>query len=50
MVDTDPISLSAGGWLEDTTLVKKFELTDEEYNNRAGMCRSVEKFGMQWLK
>ena len=43
VVDLDPVSLSAGGWLEDTSLVKKFELTDEEYNKRAGMCRSLPK-------
>lgn len=34
VVDDDPHSASRGGWLEDVRLVKKFELTDEEYRRR----------------
>jgi tubulin-folding cofactor B len=38
-VDLDPHSGSKGGQYEDTSLVKKFELTDEEYNSRKGTLR-----------
>lgn len=31
LVDDDPFSASAGGWLEDTSLVPKFELSEEQY-------------------
>lgn len=34
--DTDPNSNSRGGWLENTSLVKKYELSDEAYNKRPG--------------
>jgi len=38
-VDIDPHSGSKGGQYEDTSLVKKFQLTDEEYNSRKGTLR-----------
>mmetsp|Transcript_30596 Transcript_30596/g.90697 ORF Transcript_30596/g.90697 Transcript_30596/m.90697 type:complete len:274 (+) Transcript_30596:177-998(+) len=34
IVDTDPTSASAGGWLEDTALVEKYKMSDEDYGNR----------------
>jgi len=37
--DSDPNSLSAGGWLENTNLVKKYEISDEDYEKRAGTVR-----------
>ncbi|KAG2489262.1 hypothetical protein HYH03_012282 [Edaphochlamys debaryana] len=32
--DTDPTSASAGGWLEDTSLVAKYKMSDEDYDKR----------------
>eukprot|EP00899_Mesostigma_viride_P007753 jgi/Mesvir1/1697/Mv21157-RA.1 len=34
VVDTDPLSASANGWLEDTSLVEKYVMSDEDYNKR----------------
>ncbi len=34
MVDTDPTSASAGGWLENTDLVQKYKMSDEDYDRR----------------
>lgn len=34
--DSDPNSLSAGGWLEDVSLVKKYEISEEDYDKREG--------------
>ncbi|GFR50102.1 hypothetical protein Agub_g12247, partial [Astrephomene gubernaculifera] len=34
ITDTDPGSASAGGWLEDTSLVEKYRMSDEDYNRR----------------
>ena len=36
MVDTDPSAISAGGALEDTSAVKKFELSKDEYDSQGG--------------
>ena len=38
-IDIDPHSKSAGGAYEDTSLVEKFVLSDEEYNKRKGTLR-----------
>ena len=38
-IDIDPHSKSAGGAYEDTSLVEKFTLTDEEYNKKKGTLR-----------
>jgi tubulin-specific chaperone B len=32
VTDTDPFSLSKGGGLEDVSLVKKFRMTEEDYD------------------
>ncbi|QCD86551.1 ribosomal RNA methyltransferase Nop2 [Vigna unguiculata] len=37
VVDLDPTSISSGGWLEDTSLVEKYEISDEAYNKRQGI-------------
>uniref|UniRef100_A0A7S0RMZ6 CAP-Gly domain-containing protein n=1 Tax=Chlamydomonas leiostraca TaxID=1034604 RepID=A0A7S0RMZ6_9CHLO len=39
VVDTDPASASAGGWLEDVSLVDKYRMSDEEYNKRENTYR-----------
>ena len=41
IVDMDPASASAGGWLEDTSLVDKYRMNDEEYNKRENTYRWV---------
>merc|ERR1711988_1951109 len=39
MLDLNPHSASAGGWLEDVSLVKKYEISEEAYNKREGTVR-----------
>jgi len=39
IVDTNPHSLSAGGWLENTALVKKYEISEEAYEKRDNTMR-----------
>ena len=39
VVDDDPNSLSANGWLEDVSKVKKYVMSDEEYERREGTYR-----------
>jgi tubulin-specific chaperone B len=34
IVDDDPFSASKGGWLEDTSLVEKYVISDDEYAKR----------------
>eukprot|EP00271_Cylindrocystis_brebissonii_P002278 TRINITY_DN12778_c0_g1_i1.p1 TRINITY_DN12778_c0_g1~~TRINITY_DN12778_c0_g1_i1.p1 ORF type:complete len:275 (+),score=40.98 TRINITY_DN12778_c0_g1_i1:213-1037(+) len=43
VVDFDPASMSAGGWLENTSLVQKFELSEEEYAKREGTYRKFKE-------
>ena len=38
-IDTDPHSGSRGGRYEDTSLVEKYRMTDEEYDKRKGTLR-----------
>lgn len=33
IVDLDPSSVTSGGWLEDTSLVEKYTISEEAYNN-----------------
>ena len=37
MMDTNPHSISANGWLENVNLVKKYEISEEDYNKRRGV-------------
>lgn len=32
IIDLDPSSISSGGWLEDTSLIKKYEISEEAYD------------------
>jgi tubulin-specific chaperone B len=34
VVDTDPFSLSRGGGLEDVNLIKKYEISEDDYDKR----------------
>lgn len=47
IIDTDPHSLSANGWLEDVSKVQKYEMSDEDYAQRENTYR---KFKEQKLK
>ena len=42
-VDVDPYSASRGGAYEDTSLVKKYRMTEEEYDQRKGTLRDWER-------
>ncbi|EKX47858.1 hypothetical protein GUITHDRAFT_93844 [Guillardia theta CCMP2712] len=43
IVDDDPNSLSAGGWLEDVSLVTKYEISEEAYNARKNTYRKFKE-------
>jgi len=44
VVDLDPTSISSGGWLEDTSLVEKYQISEEAYNKRQGMSPKKPSF------
>ena len=39
IIDTDPFSLSRGGGLTDTSLVQKYTMSEDAYNQRKGTMR-----------
>ncbi|KAF4316238.1 hypothetical protein BBO99_00007901 [Phytophthora kernoviae] len=43
IVDKDPFSLSKGGGLEDVSLVKKYEISEEDYDKREKTVRAYKK-------
>ncbi|GAB4819103.1 hypothetical protein N2152v2_006149 [Parachlorella kessleri] len=43
VIDTDPTSLSANGWLEDTTKVEKYVMSEDEYNKRDNTYRKYKE-------
>lgn len=38
IIDLDPSSVTSGGWLEDTSLVEKYTISDEAYNKLDGIA------------
>ncbi|GJP29420.1 hypothetical protein CLOM_g16683 [Closterium sp. NIES-68] len=44
VIDTDPTSAAASGWLEDTSLVEKYSISEEDYEKRDD---SVRRFKQQ---
>lgn len=36
VIDLDPSSVTSGGWLEDTSLVEKYTISEEAYEKRGG--------------
>lgn len=46
-MDLDPSSVSANGWLEDTSKVEKFTMSDEAYSQRDN---TFKKYKEQRLK
>ena len=43
VVDQNPHSLAKGGGLEDVSLIKKYTMSDEDYDQRAGTVRAWKK-------
>jgi tubulin-folding cofactor B len=43
VIDTDPASLAAGGWLEDTSKVEKYVISDDDYNKRENTYRKFKE-------
>ena len=41
VIDTDPMSVSANGWLEDLSKVEKYVMSDEAYEKREGHLSPV---------
>lgn len=41
VTDDDPFSLTRGGALENVSLVKKYRMSEEDYDNRKGTLRWV---------
>lgn len=45
MEDNDPTSLSRSGWLEDTSKVEKYVMSEEDYAKREGTYRYTSVVG-----
>ncbi|KAH9607275.1 hypothetical protein KSS87_017323 [Heliosperma pusillum] len=43
VVDLDPSSITSGGWLDDTSLVQKYEISEEAYQKRQGTFRKFKE-------
>lgn len=42
IIDLDPSSVTSGGWLEDTSLVEKYSISEEAYEKRDGTFRKFK--------
>lgn len=47
VVDKDPLSASANGWLEDTSKVTKYVMSDEDYEKRENTYRKYKQEKLQ---
>ncbi|KAL5720021.1 hypothetical protein ACHQM5_012733 [Ranunculus cassubicifolius] len=43
IIDLDPSSVTSGGWLEDTSLVEKYTISDEAYDKLDGTVRKYKE-------
>ncbi|KAJ9184963.1 hypothetical protein P3X46_004647 [Hevea brasiliensis] len=43
VIDLDPSSVTSGGWLEDTSLVEKYTISEEDYDKRSGTFRKFKE-------
>jgi len=43
IIDTDPQSMSANGWLEDVSKVEKYNISEEDYNKRDNTYRKFKE-------
>ncbi|GAV91456.1 CAP_GLY domain-containing protein [Cephalotus follicularis] len=43
VVDVDPSSVTSGGWLEDTSLVEKYSISEEAYKKRGDTFRQFKE-------
>ncbi|XP_027360769.1 tubulin-folding cofactor B [Abrus precatorius] len=43
VIDLDPSSVTSGGWLEDTSLVEKYKISEEAYNKRKDTFRKYKE-------
>ncbi|KAL0900482.1 hypothetical protein Bca101_084443 [Brassica carinata] len=43
IVDLDPSSVTTGGWLEDTSLVEKYTISEEDYAKRTDSFRKFKE-------
>ncbi|XP_051137983.1 tubulin-folding cofactor B [Andrographis paniculata] len=51
VIDLDPSSVTSGGWLDDTSLVEKYKISDEAYSKMDGTFRKFkEEMGLQHQK
>ncbi|XWS65684.1 hypothetical protein CRYUN_Cryun05aG0134500 [Craigia yunnanensis] len=42
IIDVEPSSVTSGGWLEDTSLVEKYSISEDEYNKRSSTLRKFK--------
>lgn len=45
--DVNPLSVSANGWLEDTSKVEKYVMSEDSYNKREGTYRKYKEMKLK---